>query len=204
MKPRDLLKKYLVNNVAPLVQPLGFKYSASQLHFSRSYQGTRQTFHFALSKWNYENSCTFWTIWGVTSKFYANWYKKQWGEFPVNNALGGDLDFQIVGWEGEQLVSNFHLSNVETDKNEIERLIKNILQVGIPFLESISTWEGAAEHILANNFEYHRAADFLTIAGKHERAKEVLCEGLKRYTELGRIDSFGDLPKIKARLVRYD
>src|SRR6266540_6767938 len=201
MKPKDLLKKYLIGDVAPVVEPHGFKYSPSQLHFSRQHQGARQNIRFALSKWNSKDRCTFWSIWGVTSKSYASWYEQQWGELPVNNALGGDLDCNLVGWKRGQ-DHYFHLYNVEVDKYEIERLIKNILQVGIPFLNRLSTWDGAAEHFLEHKFMYHRAADFLTIAGKHEQAKDVLLEGIKQYEELGRIDNFGDLPKIKARLVR--
>jgi hypothetical protein len=202
MKPKDLLKKYLVSDVTGLVESLGFKYSASQLHYSRKHQDARQTFHFALSKWNSEDNCTFWTLWGATSKSYASWHKKEWGELPVNNALGGDLDCNITGWKCGQ-DQYFHLYNVEADKIEIERLIKNVLQVGIPFLDAVSTWEGAAEHLIAHKYMYHRAADFLTIAGKHERAKDVLIEGIKQYEDLGRIDNFSDLPKIKARLARY-
>lgn len=202
MKPRDLLKKNLLRNVAPVVEPLGFNYSPSQLHFSRNHHGTRQTFRFALSKWNFDDRCTFWSIWGVTSKSYANWYGKLWSEPPVNNALGGDLDCNLSGWEfGED--HYFHLYNIEADKDEIDRLIKNILLVGIPFLDRVSTWEGAAEHLLEHKFMYHRVADFLTIAGKPERAKDVLLEGIKQYEELGRIDNFGDLPMIKARLAKY-
>jgi Domain of unknown function (DUF4304) len=202
MKPRDLLKKYLLSDVVPAVESLGFKYSASQLHFARKNQNTRQVFSFSLSKWNSENRCTFWTMWRVTSTSYANWHKEQWGEFPVNNALGGDLDCNISNWErGKD--HYFHLYNNEADKNEIERLIKNILQVGVPFLESVSTWEGAAEHFLAHKFMYHRVADFFIIAGKPERAKDVLLEGIKQYEDLGRIDNFGDLPMIKARLAKY-
>ena len=202
MKPRDLLKKYLIGDVAPLVQAFGFKYSASQLHFSRKNQNTRQVFSFSLSKWISEDCCTFWTMWGVTSKSYANWHKEQWGEFPVNNALGGDLDSNITGWERGQ-DHYFHVYNNEANKNQIERLVKNILQVGIPFLDSVSTWEGAAEYFLKNKFMYHRAADFLTIAGKYEQARAILLEGLKQYEDLGRIDNFGDLQKIKARLAKY-
>ena len=202
MKPRDLLKRYLTGEVMSVVEPLGFKYSISKLHFSRKHQNTRQVFSFSLSKWNSEDRCTFWTMWGVTSKSYANWHKEQWGELPVNNALGGDLDCNIANWSRGQ-DHYFHLYNDESDKNEIERLIKNILQVGIPFLERVSTWEGAAEHFLEHKFMYHRAADFLTITGKHARAKDVLLEGMKQYEELGRIDNFGDLPMIKARLAKY-
>ena len=202
MKPRDLLNKYLLRDVVPMVEPLGFNYSMTQLHFSRKSQGTRQTFRFALSKWNSEDQCTFWTVWGVTSKVYASWYQKEWGEVPVNDALGGDMDWNLIGWNGGQ-AHHFHLHNTEADKDEIERLIENILQVGIPFLERISTWEGAAQHFIEHRFMYHRAADFLIIAGKPVQAKAVLLEGMKQYEELGRIDNFDDLLKIKARLARY-
>ena len=96
-------------------------------------------------------------MWGVTSKSYAKWYKEQWGEFPVNNALGGDLDCNIMGWERGQ-DHYFHFYNVEADQHEIERLIKNILQVGIPFLDRVSTWEGAAEHFVKHKFMYRNVS----------------------------------------------
>jgi len=116
--------------------------------------------------------------------------------------LGGNLDCNITGWERGQ-DHYCHLYNVEADKDEVKRLVKNILQVGIPVLYRVSTWEGAAEHFVKNKFMFHRAADFLTIAGKHEQARDVLLEGMKQYEDLGRVDNFGDLPKIKARLARH-
>ncbi len=128
--------------------------------------------------------------------------KMNGAENPVNDALGGDSDWNLSGWQYRR-GRYFHLRNAGADKGEIEQLIKNILQIGIPFLERISTWEGAAERLLEAKLLYHRAADFLMIAGNPERAKEILLEGVKQYEELRRTDSFGDLPRIKARLIKY-
>ncbi len=202
MKPHDLLKKYLLDDVAPVIEPLGFKFSPSQMNFSRKVQGRRQYFHFALSKWNYENHCTFWTIWNVTSRSYAEWHKKEWGQLPVIDALGGDCDWNLPGWQYRQ-DRYFHLRHASADKGEIECLLKNILQVGIPYLERISTWEGAAEKMVEDRLSYHRAADFLMIAGNPERAQAILLEGVKNYEEFRHSDNFGDLPRIKARLAKY-
>ena len=202
MKPSELLKKYLQADLAPSMASLGFKYSASQLHFSRKRNAIRQTFRFSLSKWNSQDNCSFWTLWAVTSKSYLEWHMQEWGELPENDSLGGAADWNLPAWERGQ-DRYFHFNNTGSDRYEIERLTKNINQVGIPFLDGISTWEGAAEQLLKDKSMYHRAADFLIIAGDFERAKEILLEGLRNYENVGRVDNIGELPKIKARVARY-
>ena len=127
---------------------------------------------------------------------------REWGELPENDSLGGAADWNLPGWERGQ-DRHFHLNHTESDTHEIERLVKNIKHAGIPFLDRISTWEGAAGQFLKDRILYHRAADFLIIAGDDERAKEILLEGLQNYENLGRVDNIRELPKIKARLARY-
>ncbi|BCC32531.1 hypothetical protein [Bacillus cereus] len=42
-------------------------------------------------------------MWDVTSKKHSKWYKGQWGDKPVNDAVVGDPEWNIPGWKGTVL-----------------------------------------------------------------------------------------------------
>ncbi|MDC7719187.1 hypothetical protein PQU95_18470 [Vogesella sp. DC21W] len=76
-------------------------------------------------------------------------------------------------------------------------------RAGLPYLDRISSWVGAAEELVAQKWMFDRAADFLLITGEHARAKEVLLEGIRTFTVDLRHDSSNELPLIEQRIQRY-
>lgn len=180
----------------------GFRYSKSQIKFSRKIHAFTQTVEFSLSKWNAEDDCQFWTMWGVHSSAYSKWYKDEWGEKPVNNALGGCADWNIPGWT-RGVSEHFNLRNAKADSSEIETLTRNVQQAGFPYLERISSWQGAAEDLLASKWMYCKAADFLLIAGEKQRAKEAVLEGIQNSKPGGPNEQFDELADLERRLKRY-
>lgn len=202
MKPRDLLKSRLESTFVPFMESEGFRYSQSQIKFSRKRGDFVQSVSFRLSRYNSENDCYFSTYWNVHSPAYSRWYQQEWGERPASNMLGGGLDMNIPGWDrGESY--NFRLTNTQGDSAEIERLVRNVKLAGLPYLERISSWLVAAEELLQRNWRYVEAADFLLIANEKDRAKEALMAGLRSIEVEGRRDPAGDQFELKKRLDRY-
>lgn len=200
MKPRDILLRALNEQVAPRLVERGFRFVRSRLVFDRSTDEFRHGIQFSLGKWNREGSCRFWTNWAVTSPAYAKWHVNQWGTEPPNDILVALADWNIPGWS--RGMQHFNLNGTRSDDDEIGVWLRDAEEAGLPFLASMSSWTAAAERLLAEKWFYHRAADFLMIAGAEERAQAVLREGGRAYASGGRTDE-DDLEQIKARLSRY-
>ncbi|MBS1155128.1 MAG: hypothetical protein H6R07_1052 [Proteobacteria bacterium] len=202
MHPRDLLQKNLEPRVIHFFNSHGFRFSSRKLEFNRTIGSTKQTVGISLSKWNKENDCTFWSMWGASSKDYAKWHEEQWGISPTSNALGGVSDWNITEWKrGPD--KHFQLSGKPEDADEMNEFLVCVERAGFPYLDKISSWVGAAEQLVAERWMFDRAADFLLIAGDHTRAKEVLLEGVRTFTVDLRHDNFNELPRVKQRLQRY-
>jgi len=202
MKPKDLLVLRLQEHMTEPLTALGFRFAASGPHFTRTRGIARQRIDFSLSRWNEDDRAVFWTMWGAGAPEYARWHEVQWGAGPPNDALGGLSDWNIPGWP-RGADAHFELTNTSRDALEMRELRRAVEEVGLPFLDVISTWEGAAEHLRAQHSMYHRAVDFLLIAGQPARALVVLREGIRRYEVQGRPDQFADLPQLHARAARY-
>ncbi|GGB99146.1 hypothetical protein GCM10011352_26640 [Marinobacterium zhoushanense] len=202
MKPRDLLLLNVVEYVEPQLETIGFRFSSRGIAFKRASSIGNQEISFSLSKWDSEDDCDFWTMWSATSLKYKKWYQKEWGRTPANIALGGDCDWNLPGWP-RAVADHFHLSNHSNDESEMAMLMDAIINIGIPYLDSISDWEGAAHHLVQQSLLFSKAADFLMISGKMAAAEEVLLSGLSVYQSEGKVDQLGELAEIQIRLKRY-
>jgi hypothetical protein len=180
----------------------GFRYSKSRIKFARTCGAAVQEVSFSLGRYNSEDDCNFWTMWGARSPDYAKWYRKEWGERPANDFLGGCADWNIPGWDRAS-THNFNLTHVPADLAEIERLMRNVSHAGLPYIERLSSFLGAAEELTSRDLDYATAADFFLMAGERGRAREALTLGLQRFEVGGRIDQGGQIPEIKKRLQRY-
>ena len=204
MKPRDLLLLRIRENLLGPLESRGFRFAPSGPRFSRKVGHARQVFGFSLSKWNQDDDASFWTLWSVTSPEYTKWHLAQWGARPANNSLGGLADWNIPGWSFKPGPLR-RIRHRESDADEMTGLLRDIEQAGLPFLDSISTWEGAAEWvrggqgILFPNFG--KAADFLLIAAQTEQARTTLAEGIAYFDRHS--DTYNQLPGIRARLARH-
>jgi hypothetical protein len=203
MKPRDL---FLAGVDAHLVSPFrerGFKFRRSTLDFVRpTASGVRQRVAFQLSRWNSEDNCEFWSSWGASAAAYIDWFVREWNRPPDADDLGGLADWNIPGWN-RRPDQHFELRNRSTDLAEWRAFLENCDGVGFPFLERISSWEGAAEQLCAERWHFDRASDFLLIAGHRESARAMILEGINTFEQAGRVDNFGELPRLRERLDRY-
>ena len=97
----------------------------------------------------------------------------------------------------------YTFTNTPEDAAVSGSLRADIEGAGLPWLERISTWEGAAEHFRKQRWRYDKAADFLLIAGRLEEAHAATLEGIHSFEVEGRKDNFEELPRLKRRLARY-
>jgi hypothetical protein len=202
MKPKELLLKCLEDYLVDEMKNLGFKYSKSVPKFTRENGMFELSFSFAISKWSLDDNCEFWTMWGVTSKDYSKWFKEQWGVKPNNNAITGDAEWNIPNWTRD--VSNhFHLNNSNEDIQEMNELICNIKNMGIPYYEKINSWDKAVQSASQDTpTVYSKICDFYLISGQKEKAKDILEQGIRVIQSKG-LDQLFQLPEIKKRLERY-
>ncbi|MBW3491491.1 MULTISPECIES: hypothetical protein [Bacillus] len=201
MKSKQLLSLYIENFLVDELQKLGFRYAKSVPKFSRTQGDFELTFSFSLSKWNSEDYCEFWTMWGVTSKKYSKWYKEQWGDKPVNDAIAGDAEWNIPGWKGK--AQHWNLTNSECDSAEFSVFIGNVMNIGIPYYSQIDDWNTAAEYATRSPIIfYEKVCDFYMMSGQEEKAKEILERGIQEIKDR-KHDSYMQLPEIEKRLKKY-
>jgi len=196
MKPKELLKFYIENELVNRLEPLGFKYAKSGPKFSRKTGSFSLSLSFYISQYSSEDECIFWTMWNVSSNEYGKWYKQIWDTQLANNVVVASADWNIPNWlEGNE--EHFTLYNKNSDKEEFSRFVHNVINIGIPYYEQIIDWNIAAE--LALNEEdvfYDRVCDFYLMAGEKKKAKDVLEYGLERATD-------EDYEDLKKRMDKY-
>lgn len=183
MKPKDLIS---INIEKTLLEPLtqiGFTFSKSTLTFKRKINEFVQTITFHLNKYNQENVCAeFWTSFGVSSKEYSKWYLAEFGKKPINISLGGELDWNIKDWEfaiiNNKRETHFQIIDEKEREYVLEVFKKNILNIGIPYLDNLTNWENAAYNLVENEWFHEKASDFFMIAGNNEKALWALQEGI--------------------------
>lgn len=196
MKPKELLKFYIENELVSLLEPLGFKYAKSGPKFSRKTGPFTLSFSFFTSKYSSEDHCIFWTAWSISSKDYKKWYKKIWDTELVSDVIIGSSDWNIPNWlEGEH--DHVVLYNSDVDNQEFKRFIHNVLNVGIPYYEQVIDWSTAADLALQAPFVFYGdVCDFYLMANEKKKAKDVLTYGLERATD----ENYEDL---KQRMDKY-
>jgi len=208
MKPKDLIIISIEETLLEALTQLGFTFSKSSLTFKRKVNEFVQTIDFRLNRNNQENVCAeFWTSFKVSSKIYLKWHKTEFGENETNDNLASAMDWNIEGWEfpviNNKKESHFQIINEKERENVLEILKKNILNVGIPYLNNLSNWENIAHHILENELFHYLACDFFLIAGKNDKALLALEKGLD-YWKTKPNASFPDHQnRIQIRLAKY-
>jgi hypothetical protein len=202
MKPREMLLGRVEETVAPAMRHLGFAFSRSRLLLSRRFGYAHQEVVFSLNRWNSENDCSFWTMWSARAPAYRTWHNEMFGHDPPNDTLGGGADWNIPGWSRGPSAHATLTGHLSHDAEVVERLLRDIQSAGIPYIDQVSTWEGAAERLLDGHWGWDRAADFLMIAGKKERARLVLEEGIRRHAGASN-DQFAELPGLQLRWARF-
>ncbi|HEX7968762.1 MAG TPA: hypothetical protein VF502_11120 [Stellaceae bacterium] len=204
MKPKQLLTARLQEHIVPFMGEHGFRFSKSQLRFTRSVGRVRHEIVVCSDRYNSADSCTFWTMWSASTPEYLEWHQGRWNdEKPRGDTLASLADWNIPGWSRAPADPRCTLTNTPGDAAVMASLRADIERIGLPFLARVSTWEGAAERLRRERWMYDRAADFLLIAGRREEARATLLEGIHTFEVLGRPDTFQELPRLKRRLARY-
>ncbi|OQR58668.1 DUF4304 domain-containing protein [Bacillus sp. CDB3] len=201
MKPKQLLSLYIENFLVDELQKLGFRYAKSVPKFSRTQGDFELTFSFSLSKWNSEDYCEFWTMWGVTSKKYSKWYKERWGNKLVNNSIAGDAEWNIPGWT--RSTQYWKLTNSKCGRAEFSEFIRNVINIGIPYYSQIDDWNTAVEYATRSPIIfYEKVCDFYMMSGQEDKAKDILERGIQEIKDR-KHDSYMQLPEIEKRLKKY-
>ncbi|MFS2173673.1 hypothetical protein [Priestia megaterium] len=196
MKPKELLKFYIENELINILKPLGFTYAKSGPKFSRKTGPFTLSFSFYTSKYSSENHCIFRTQWSVSSKDYKKWYEKTWGTKLISDVITGSADWNIPNWlEGNH--DHVFLSNSDLDNQEFKKFTQNILNAGIPYYEQITDWSTAADLALqAPVIFYEEVCDFYMMANQRNKAKQILDYALERATE-------ENYEELKVRMEKY-
>jgi len=200
VKPRDLFLIRLGESAIPALEREGFRFATSRLRFARAQGDFRHAIHVALDRNNFEDDCSFWTIWEVTSPAYARWYRAEWGGDDAPDAVASAMDWDVPGWTGQL---RRRLTGAPGDAEVMAGFLLDVERAGLPFLAKMSNWTAAAEQLRGKRWMFDRASDFLIIAGQPERAREVILEGIRNFEVDKRPDSLKELPRLKARLERY-
>lgn len=100
-------------------------------------------------------------------------YEAKWGKHPESTIIAGSQDWLLQGWPRSSL--GFRVPE-EPDgcAREMQEFVEAAKLVGIPFLNSITSFEKAAEFWLERNANVELCADLLVLAGQSPRARRLL------------------------------
>ena len=202
MKPRDILLMRIQQDLCGPLGELGFKFTRSKLLFSRKSEIVTQKAWFQLDRWNSENDCSFWTHWLAQSTAYLEWHEQHFKTRPDNPNLGYEVDWNIPGWSPSSS-DRACLHNDDNDAAIMQRLLDNCVRVGIPFLDSISSYEKAADRSVTEK-DWVAATDNFLLAGDRDHAQETLLKGMNEYSMRGdEWDRTRKLPQLQLRQTKF-
>jgi hypothetical protein len=184
MTPKEILLSLFDDQVTPWLEAKGFRFLRSQFSYKRKSNAFTQVISVSLNPRNSALLMVFDSTFSVWSPFYNKWLRRQ--ERPISSGcLRGCAHWNVPGWQrsatdwsgAEGIDIDFtdpvaRYAVIDQWKNKCE-------QAGLPFLERLSSWEGAAEDLLSSGEHYDQAADFFLIGGNTGRAIEALEKGIQ-------------------------
>ena len=179
MTPKEIVRAAFEADVSPLLQERGFSYNPSQFAFKRTREAFTQIISITLSHNNSSEDIKFWSALNVTSPRYNAW-RKQHEMAKFEGYLGGCMDWNIPGWRPAEVQgTSFDFSEPNRRAGVMRDWLSRCLSVGLPYLESLSTWEGLADDLIRWRWHWGRAADYFVIAGRGDRAVSALETGIR-------------------------
>jgi len=173
MSPRSLLQQAIHSLASKPLASVGFMLSTRPLQFLRSRGELIDFVNFALVSNKSGDLCQFTSSWSVSSKRFATMYEAKWGQPSESAMIASSQDWLLQGWPRSSL--GFRVPE-EPDgcAREMQEFVESAKLVGIPFLDSITTFENAAEFWLERNANVELCADLLVFAGQSARAQRLV------------------------------
>ena len=165
--------------ISPELEDRGFRYVGSRFTYKRKSGDFTQSIAITLSHYNTKDNIKFWSAFDVDSPAYNKWLKRQ-GRESCDGHLWGRMDWNIPGWRApDDYATSFDVSYPVSREPVLSDWLERCFLNGLPYLERISTWEGAADDLLQWRCGWQHAADFYLIAEKSEQAIAALQQGIE-------------------------
>jgi hypothetical protein len=120
----------------------------------------------------------FWSAFNVSSRRYKTWLKEHHRD-ETSVYIGGCNDWNIPGWrESEEHRYSYYFTDPATRVLVLEEWFSECSRIGLPYLERLSSWDGAAADLLRQNWHWEMAADFYEIGGNPGMAIKALERGI--------------------------
>jgi hypothetical protein len=183
LSPGDRIKKLFEEKAQPFLTKRGFKFIKSKNLFKRKAGQLTQEIYIAKGKWNKADEvCSFWLIFNVLADNYNKWHKQNYGTLPLNNVVTSFYHNHLKNWKTEYKLDKYDLSKQDNNK-VFEEINENFENLIMPLFDKFSDYEKSADTLIQNK-EYWWAAkiyDYYLIAGKADKAKQVLIDGKEFY-----------------------
>lgn len=176
LKPGDRIYKVIKTYVFPDLEVIGFKMNKSTLTISRSVGDFIQEIDFQKNKWNKGNEVvSFSPSFSVKLKTYEKWHEHKYGTTPVF-AIGYERAEYIQKWTKKHFEDGWY-DLAKIDNNEIVKTLKiNIIKRGIPYLNALSSLQGAIDFTIGQN-RYYKAPmlfDLALMLNDKSQAQKIL------------------------------
>jgi hypothetical protein len=179
MTPKEILLSLFDDQVTPWLEAKGFRFLRSRFCYKRKRDAFTQEISVSPNPKNSAQLMVFNSAFTVWSLAYNRWLRRQ--ERPISNGwVGGCADWNIPGWrQSSDDALDIDFTDPGVRYAVIDQWKSKCERAGLPFLESLSSWEGAAEDLLRLGLHWDQAADFFLIGGNTGRAIEALEKGIQ-------------------------
>lgn len=185
LKPNERIEKILLDFIYPYLEPLGFKFIKSEFCFLRSNGDFDNVISFQKNKWNKANEvCAFKPLLTIYSSELPKYLgiskneKRSW-------FLGDSVEY-IEGWSNKYFDGYYDLAAYD-NFDLIESFKNDLLNIGVTYFNSYTTYTDIINHYLHNEKKYYMAPhlfDLCQMKQNKESAVSILnwFEGFKNNT----------------------
>jgi hypothetical protein len=173
MRPQTFLRNVFESKALADFERMGFSFDLRKMELRRERDQFIDKVAFIIDGRSDSDTCRFTTFWSVESERFLVDHERVCGFRPESALIAGSQDWLLRGWPRSAL--GFHLLNTpERVTHEMRELSEGAKLVGAKFLESITSFERAAESWLENGLRTDLTCALLIIAGQADRARRIL------------------------------
>jgi hypothetical protein len=176
--PKEILRNGFEAAVSPELARLGFEFSKSRFEYRRKVGVFVQQISIILNQRNTLQHVSFWSAFNVLAPDYAKWLEKM-GRPQNEIRFAGAMDWNIPGWGRPGGGAAHDFAKAAERDSAVEAWLQRCVSIGIPFLDSISSWEGLADNLVNDRRDWDIASDFCLIGGNVAKAVRVLNAGIE-------------------------